>query len=331
MTTLYATMADAMFVVDDTEGDAPTLQQRFDGHDFECVTAHPHAPDRVLVGTFDAGLHRSTDSAKTFDRVGTDAFGSESVMAVAVDPSDPDTVWAGTEPSAVYRSTDGGETWTPRHGLTDLPSAEEWYFPPRPHTHHVRWLEPDPHDPARLYVGIEAGAFVRTDDGGDTWHDRPSGSRIDNHSLSTHPDAPGRVYAAAGDGYAESTDGGETWTHPQEGLDHRYCWSVAVAPDDPDAVVLSSASGPRAAHSPPDATSYVYRRTAEKWVRSMEGLPAPEGLARAALAVDDDGVFYALSNRGIHRSENGGRSWTALDVEWPDAFVSQTPSGLAVV
>lgn len=331
MTTLYATMADTLFVVRDAESDAPTLETRFGGHEFECVAAHPRVPSRVFVGTFEGGLYRSLDRTETFERVGSETFGSDAVMAVAIDPSDPDIVWAGTEPSAVYRSTDGGQTWTSRPGLTDLPSADEWYFPPRPHTHHVRWLEPDPRDADRLYVGIEAGALVRTDDGGQTWHDRPDGARLDNHSLATHPDAPGRVYAAAGDGYAESADGGETWTHPQSGLDHRYCWSVAVASNDPDAVVLSSASGPRAAHSPPEAISYVYRRTADGWVQSMDGLPGPEGLARAELAVDASGVFYALSNRGVHRSTDDGRSWSALDVEWPDAFVSQTPSGLAVV
>ena len=366
MPTIYAAMREALLVVDvepgspPGDGSPPDPTRRLDGHDLECVAAHPEAPEQVLVGTFDSGLHRSTDGGETFERVGADDIESEAVMAVAVDHGDPDLVWAGTEPSAVYRSTDGGATWEARPGISELPSEEGWYFPPRPHTHHVRWIEPAPDDPSRLYVGIEAGALVRTDDAGETWRDRPDGARIDNHSLATHPDAPGRVYAAAGDGYAVSDDGGDTWAYPQEGLEHTYCWSVAPAVDDPETVVLSSASGPRQAHSPPDATSYVYRRTSDGdggdgdggdgeddsdgvgghdgddsgggWTRSMDGLPGPEGLARAVLDVDPGtGAFYALTNRGIFRSTDDGRSWTDLNVGWDEAFVSQTPRGLAVI
>ncbi len=323
MTTIYVAMADALLV-----GNSGTC--RLDGHDLECVAAHPDVPERLFVGSFDAGLFRSTDGGETFERVGRDVLDADAVMALAVDPGDPSLVWAGTEPSAVYRSTDGGEMWEPRPGIAELPSAEEWYFPPRPETHHVRWIEPDPRDPDRLYVGIEAGAFVRTDDGGETWRDRPEGARIDNHTLATHSAAPGRVYTAAGDGYAESTDGGETWSYPQEGLDHRYCWSVAVDPDDPDAVVVSSASGARAAHSPPDATSYVYRRTSDGWQRSMDGLPGPDGLARAVLEVDSEGRFYALTNRGLFTSTDGGRTWRDSGLPWDESLLSQTPRGLAI-
>jgi hypothetical protein len=43
------------------------------------------------------------------------------------------------------------------------------------------------------------------------------------------------------------------------------------------------------------------------------------------------GTVYALTNRGLYRSGDGGRSWNACDAPWDEAFVSQTPRGLAVV
>ena len=51
-------------------------------------------------------------------------------------------VFAGTEPSSIYRSTDDGAMWEDLAGLRDVPSYDTWFFPPRPETHHVRWIAP---------------------------------------------------------------------------------------------------------------------------------------------------------------------------------------------
>src|SRR6201997_2417807 len=76
------------------------------------------------------------------------------------------TVYAGTEPSAVFRSDNGGDSWVDLAGLRALSSANTWSFPPRPHTHHVRWIEADVSVADRVFVAIEAGviafAAVRT-------------------------------------------------------------------------------------------------------------------------------------------------------------------------
>ncbi|MFD1644291.1 WD40/YVTN/BNR-like repeat-containing protein [Haloarchaeobius litoreus] len=307
----FVALDDALLTVDDD-----TVTERFDGHEFECVVA---GPNRVFAGTFEAGLYRREDGGSGDDdwhRVGDSL--PDSVTAVALDPHDGDGVWVGTEPSRVFHSADGGDSWTERTGLTDLPSADSWYFPPRPDTHHIRWLEPDPHREGRLYVGIEAGALVVTDDGGETWTERPGGSRRDNHQLATHPAAVGRVYSAAGDGYAESTDHGRTWVQPQSGLDHRYCWSVAVDPGDPDLRVVSAASGASRAHRSGTAESYVYRKHGDDpWEVSMGGLPEPEGFRRPVLAPAGHGTFLAAADDGLYRSEDGGRSWKQA-VTWDE-------------
>ena len=164
MPTYYAALSDRLLV-----GDGEWTEH-LRGHTLECVAADGRVPYRVLIGTAETGLQRSIDGGESWQRVlDPNANGgrtADRVTSVTISPHDPDVVWAGTEPSAVYRSTDGGSTWTEREGLTDLDSASRWSFPPRPHTHHVRWIALAPDDPEQIYVAIEAGAFVRSDDDG---------------------------------------------------------------------------------------------------------------------------------------------------------------------
>lgn len=326
----YAAMRSGLLVV---EADSST-RMRLTERELECAAVHREKPLRAFVGSYDSGLFRTTDGGDSWTRCGAETIAQEAVMSVAINPEDPDEVWAGTEPSRVYRSTDGGATWIHRDGLVALPSEPEWSFPPRPHTHHVRWLEVDPHDPAHLYVGIEAGALVQTHDRGETWMDRVSGSKRDNHTLATHPDAPGRAYSAAGDGYAETHDSGETWQRYETDLEHGYVWGLAVDPGDPDRVLVSSATGARSAHTAATADAHLYRRTGEgPWEHLGEtGLPTGEGALRSVLTRGKaSGELYALNNHGLFRTTTAGDEWERIDTPWPERFSTETARGLAVV
>lgn len=335
MSTLYAVYEDSLFVVADPDGDPTLREHRFDSRP-EAVAVAGGADDAdsaVLVGTFEHGLQRSSDG-ESWTRA--DGIAQDAVTALAIAPDDPETVYAGTEPSRVYRSTDGGRTFERLDGLTDLPSATDWSFPPRPDTHHVRWIEPDPSDPDLLHVAVEAGAQVRAHhlDDGVRWEDRVSGSRLDVHSIATHPEVPGRVWVAAGDGYAESDDGGDSWQHPHAGLNHTYCWSVAVGlteSTDGPRVLLSAASGANAAHR--RGESYLYRREGDAWERLDDrGIPTGEGTYRAVLAGGaDEATFWAANNHGLYRTGDGGDSWGRVGVTLPDRVHDQCCRGLAVV
>ena len=80
------------------------------------------------------------------------------------------------------------------------------------------------------------------------WHDRERDSPRDTHQLSNHSSAPDRSYSAAGDGYFERCDGGDTRQRFEEGLRHRYLWSIAVDTADPNKIVLSAASSAQHSH-----------------------------------------------------------------------------------
>src|SRR6056297_474615 len=346
MDVVHLALSDRLLTVTGTGADASRRIRQLDGGRLECVASPPTDPPTVFVGTFEGGVLRlDDDSVESLvvgdvsdgggrsDGVDGLAGGNDPVTALTISPHDPAVVYAGTEPSRLYRSRDGGETWTHVDGIADLPSEPEWFFPPRPDTHHVRWIALDPFDADRLYVGIEAGAFLLSTDGGETWRERPRGSRRDNHSLETHPDREGLVYAAAGDGFARSTDGGETWDHPQVGLEHRYCWSVVADPGDPETVLVSAASGASQAHNQGTADSYVYRlRSEDAWERlEGTGLPTGEDVVRTVFATTGEpGVVYGANNTGLYRSTDFGDSWRPVPIEWDDAFERQVPRGMIV-
>ncbi len=296
-----------------------TVEEHLRDKSPECLAVDPHHPGRVYCGTWGKGLWRSDDAGRTWNPVGAGISHAE-ITAVAVSPVERGVVYAGTEPSAVFRSENGGETWGELSGLRALPSSQSWSFPPRPETHHVRWIETDPAVAGRVFVAIEAGALVRTLDGGRSWLDRVRGGPIDTHTAATHKMAQGRVYSAAGDGYFESDDAGESWSRQVDGLRHRYLVGVAVDPADPDNVIVSAASGPWVAYSPREAEAFVYRKTARRsFELAMEGLPDAQGTiaSRFATHPGEPGVIYAANNHGVFRTTDAGQTWKALEIPWP--------------
>lgn len=273
-----------------------------------CVAADPWTRGRAWCGTNRGGVFRSDDAGESWQPVG---LHGERITAVLADPVEKDVVWVGMEPSAVWRSVDGGISWQPTRALGELPSSSEWSFPPKPDTHHVRWIAAHPQQSGRLWVAVEAGALVSTRDGGRGWHDRVAGGPWDTHELAIHPESPDALRVAAGDGYFESADGGASWSSPMDGLDVGYLRSVAIDPGRPDTVLVSASSRPRSAYVAGSADGRLYRRVGDgRWDRVRKGWPEPpDTIAPLLLAGRTGGEVWAADERGVHRSSDGGSSW----------------------
>jgi len=296
-----------------------------------CLAVDQNQPELIFCGTYDQGLWRSWDTGVTWERVGEGVIESQKVTAVSMQNN---LVYAGTQPSELYRSDDGGDTWQQCPGLNDLPSAGTWAFPPNPSTHHVRWITIDPLVNGRVYVCIEAGALVYSEDGGQSWHDRVPGGPYDTHILAAHPQAPDRLYAAAGDGYYESSNGGQSWQKRETGLEHRYAWGLAVHPNDPNTRLVATAAGPRQAHDIEQAHAFVYRRTADTpWQLACGGLPHPKGTTIASIVAHPHkpGHFYLANNHGLFYSEDVGLVWNRLDVPWTVGYRHQRVHSLVAI
>lgn len=317
---LLVATRDRLLVVDPDSG-AVAEAADLAGRRLTCLAADPLAPGRAWCGTSGDGLWRSDDGGRSWSVAG---LAGEEITAVAASPAEAGRVWVGTEPSALWRSADGGGSWQPAPGLAELPSSSEWSFPPRPDTHHVRWIACHPTDPGRLWLAIEAGALVTTPDGGATWHDRVPDGPYDTHELAIHPDRPQTLRVAAGDGWYESPDAGATWRSPDDGLEVDYLRSVAIDPGDPDTLVVSAASHPHKAYVAGLSDGRLFRRQGGgRWERVRHGWPDPPRTIAPLLAAGrEPGELWAADERGVHRSRDGGRRWEEV------AGFARTPSGL---
>ena len=338
MKTILAGLQDLLLVARSSKA-GWKVHESLRGTHPESIAFDPINPGIAYCGTFGKGIWKTADAGQNWNKIGNGFISSPNVSSVSVSPLERGTegfnvVYAGTEPSKLYRSNDGGHSWGRMNGLNNLSSSQSWSFPPRPWTHHVRWIEPDINNPGYVFVAIEAGALVQSRDGGRTWIDRVKRGPFDTHTLATHSKAPKRLYSSAGDGYFESFDYGETWNRPIAGLKHQYLYGLGVDSQDPQTVIVSASSGAWQAHYTEDAVSFIYRRSEDtrEWELVSKGLPEAKGTIISILVASSKnaGEFYALSNRGIFCSSDSGISWKALDISWPREYHSQHPWALAI-
>jgi hypothetical protein len=286
------------------------------GEPARCVAA---GDGHLLAGSRD-GVFMSSDDGASWRRAD---LPETDVFSVAIGPDG--TFFAGTEPSRLFRSRDR-ERWDELEALQSIPSRERWSFPPRPWTSHVRWIAPDPHRPERLLVGIELGGLMYSDDGGETFADHRPGAERDVHTLAWHPRAEARAYEAGGGGAAWSRDGGWTWAAADAGRAHRYCWALAVDPDEPERWYVSAAHGPRQAHGGGPAAAGLYRwEGAGPWEPIGAGLPQPIDSMPYALGASSAGLFAGLADGRLYHSADRGDSWEELPVRL-DSVVAMTVS-----
>jgi len=283
-----------------------------EGSGAQCLARDPRDPGAIYAGTAGNGVWKSVDSGDRWEDL---HLPEKDVFSVAVSAADG-ALYAGCEPSRLFRSRDGGTHWEDIESLQTIPSKPTWSFPPRPWTSHVRWIAPDPHDAARLLVGIELGGLMCSVDDGASWLDHRPGAQRDVHSLAWHPQAPGRAYEAGGGGAAWSHDGGIHWEAADTGRDRHYTTGLAVDPADPDCWFISANPGPDKAHRGGCAEAYIYRwRGSGPWQRLEGGLPQPLESYPYALAIGEADLYAALGDGRIFVSRDRGDHWDLLKID----------------
>jgi photosystem II stability/assembly factor-like uncharacterized protein len=275
----------------------------------QAIAIDPKDANRIYAASSHQGLWKSEDAGTSWQDLQLPA---SDVFSVAVSPVDG-ALYAGTEPSALFKSMDAGKTWQEMETLKKIPSAPSWSFPPRPHTSHVRWIAPSPHDKELLLVGIELGGVMRSIDAGLSWQDHRPGAKLDAHELAWHPQAIGRAYQAAGDGVAWSKDGGENWQSNSKGKSKRYTLALALDPHDPDLFFVSAAPSPMAAHyNRGAAQAAIYRWRADGPWEELSNLDKSLTSMPYTLQFHQGQLYTGFTDGEIWRSPDQGDSWQAL-------------------
>jgi photosystem II stability/assembly factor-like uncharacterized protein len=284
----------------------------------ECVLADPRDGNVAYCGTLGEGLFKTTDGGASWTACTSQP--ESKITALAADRAG--LIYAGSEPSSVIRSADGGATWERLAPLSVLPGSQRWSFPPRPFTHHVKSILPDPVRPGELHVAVEAGALLRSCNRVSFWLGQVKSAPLDTHWLVADPAEPKRLVSAAGDGFFESDDDGMTWRQSQDGLHDSYCWCAAISSSPARTVLISAASSALGAHYAKFANAAVYRReVGARWQRIENGLPKATGHRAAVIAAkkDKSGEFFLSTEGLVFVSADDGRQWNELTVEWLEA------------
>jgi hypothetical protein len=291
------------------------------GQDIRCLVADPRHPHILYAGLQGQGVLCSKDAGKTWHPAG---LAGRIVKSIAVsafpggNAAGLGAVFAGMKsPASICMSKDGGENWTELEGFRRIRSRWFWLSPAEPpFTAYVQGIALSPTDPSVLIAGIEAGAVVRSQDGGETWSEHRPGAVRDCHTLTFHATNGEWAYEGGGTGPAYSRDGGKTWRQPKDGLDRRYCWAVAADPAHPEVWYVSASPGPLKAHSRDNAQAHIFRSVGgASWEKLTCGLRQPLNSMPYALVTDRStpGHLYAgLSNGDVWFSEDYGNLWEKL-------------------
>lgn len=273
----------------------------------------------IYAATRGTGIARSDDDGRTWRWINTGLTDFDFWSLRTGTIGGEQRIFAGTMPAHLFVSSDG-ETWQECPALNGVASRSKWTFPPQPHQGHVKEIVVF-ND--RLFVGIEIGALLVSDDGGKSFselpvHDDPS--EIDIHRILVHPDRPDRLIVANGLlGLMESQDRGRSWQKLPEPPRMHYPDAIGLDPERPDTLIVSAAVG-----WPPhwyktgrgQGKIAISHDAGRSWTRLFGGLPDGQRPIFSGLTAGTAGGalrLYAGDTDGqIYESRDGGEHWSVI-------------------
>ena len=161
-----------------------------------------------------------------------------------------------------------------------------------------------------VFIGTIGQGIWRSDDSGQTWNRSSEGVYMESdvRALAMHPHNPDIMYAGTNQGCYRTDDGGTRWNHLPSPMDETPIWSLAVHPEKPDTVFAGT------------RPSAIYRTDdgGQTWTAlhvHIETDCPPIVHTRVTTIiidpVDPQTIWVGVEIDGVHRSTDGGQTWTA--------------------
>ena len=280
----------------------------------------------LFAGVHGSGLYRSFDDGRTWQAAMSGLTHTHVFCLACVrEPGGGSAVFAGTEPAHLYRSRDLGGTWEELPALRSVAGCEKWNFPAPPHLAHVKHIAFDPRDSRRMFVCVEQGALLRSDDGGASFRelqfqDRTFRLNKDTHRVVFNPVRADEVCLVGGEGLSRSLDCGESWQRlTTAGMRVSYPDYFCYSPEEPGVLFIAGGG------STPD----VWRVTGEArgalarssdggrtWTQVGGGLPPRLAGNIEAISLvlwpNGFGFFVGTTDGEIYHSGDKGRNWICI-------------------
>jgi photosystem II stability/assembly factor-like uncharacterized protein len=238
-------------------------------------------------------------------------------------------LYAGVSEAGLFVSRDRGESWQPVDGFNNHPSRDSWtpgFGGLGAHT-----ILSDAKNPSRMWVGVSAAGFFRTDDGGKTWNPKNKGVNpaVDSAPASTgqcihhaahDPDNANVIFRQEHRGVHRSDDGGDNWRVIEGGLPvaelsdgHRCSFGFPMVMDRASRSVFVVPLDGDNFRFPRGGQLAIYRcNDGSHWQSRTRGLPdnCYAGVLRGAMAADQrGGVYFGTTSGSIYASSDLGESW----------------------
>lgn len=280
----------------------------------------------ILAGTHDSGLYLSKDRGETWEQQ-THGLPITNIYSLkSVQDGDEVRLYAGTEPAHLFESVDSGESWHELQALRSVPGVDRWTFPAPPHLGHAKNISFDPRDSRRMFVSIEQGGLLLTEDGGEHFRELDAyysdGDHVykDVHRLVIHPANPDCLYFTGGEGLYRSLDGGDTWQHlTSRSMRIGYPDALHIAPYPPYPMFMAGAiNSPNNWRQKLSAEACIARSRdgGESWEVLEKGLPVPMRGNIEAMSLNawqrECALFAGTTNGDVFFSDNEGDSWTPI-------------------
>ncbi|MDQ3049223.1 MAG: glycosyl hydrolase, partial [Bacteroidota bacterium] len=286
----------------------------------------------VLYAASAVGFYRSTNSGSTFLLItsGLPPGFEVNRIAIAVTPANADYVYllysSATDSGfhGCYRSTNSGSNFSFQSNFPNVLGYDSDGTDTGGNGWYTLAIAASPVDADEVMVG---GVNVyKSNDGGSGWsivsHWYGDAGipyvHADIHNLVYRPDGT-EFFAACDGGLFRTLDGGGTWQDKSNGMQINEMYRLGNAATDPDII----------AQGWQDNGTNLY--TAGSWERILGG----DGMECFIDWSDPSYVYAEYQNGGIHRSSNGGSTFTDIkndideDGEWvtpwcQDPIVAQT-------